>query len=93
MCIFCRQDMRSDDLDVESLLCGHSFHAQCIRNCMEIIDKPKTECCPMRCHQSTFMGDPEAADVDGQQVADTNIENQQDVASDDEEVAFAARIQ
>ena len=52
------------------------------------------ECCPCKCHQTIVMqvpaeDEPETMDVDG---AETNVDDDQQAASEDEEGALAAAI-
>ena len=32
--------------------CGHVFHSDCITDYMQVTGKPKTLCCPLKCHNS-----------------------------------------
>ena len=94
-CKFCLSEFGSDP--VEGLLCGHVFHTACINRWMEVTRKPKAECCPYKCHQTIVVqvpaqDDRQTMDVDGQQVADTNVDDDQQAASEDEEGARAAAI-
>ena len=64
---------------------------------MEITRKPKAECCPYKCHQTIVVqvpaqDDTQTMDVNDQQVADTNVDDDQQAASEDEEGALAAAI-
>ena len=37
---------------VESSVCGHVFHTDCIKRWMEVTRRTKAECWPYKCHQT-----------------------------------------
>ena len=39
-------------------MCGHVFHTTCIHRYMEVSGKPKSECCPYKCHQTMVVQVP-----------------------------------
>ena len=60
--------------------------------------KPKAECCPYKCHltfvQVPTQDDTQMMDVDNDQHAgDTNIDDDQQAQSEDDELRFASAIQ
>ena len=95
-CKFCLSEFGSDP--VEGLLCGHVFHTDCIHKWMEVSLKPKAECCPYKCHltfvQVPTQDDTQMMDVDNdQQAGDTNIDDDQQAQSEDDELRLASVIQ
>ena len=65
---------------------------------MDISRKPKAECCPYKCHltfvQVPTQDDTQMMDVDNdQQAGDTNIEDDQQAQSEDDELRLASVIE
>ena len=50
-CVFCREPF--GDQPVEALLCGHTFHSDCIQNYLQVTNKTKATSCPFKCHKSS----------------------------------------
>ena len=54
-CTICMDDLicRQNPRPVEALLCGHTFHTECLEALLEARHCTRFEACPYRCHQST----------------------------------------
>ena len=94
-CKLCCSEFGSDP--VEGLLCGHVFHTDCIHKLMDVSCKPKAECGSYKCHltfvQVPTQDDTQLMDVEeDQQVGDTNIVDDQQAQSEDDELRPASVI-
>ena len=94
-CKFCLSEFGSDP--VEALVCGHVFHTDCIHKWMDVSGKSKAESCPYKCHltwvQVPTHDDTQMMDVEeDQQGGDTNIEDDQQAQSEDDELRLSSVI-
>ena len=53
--MFCMQRLNDGTSAIEALLCGHSFHQECVERFLEVTGKRKDEACPLKCHQSNML--------------------------------------
>ena len=95
-CKFCLSEFGSDP--VEGLMCGHVFRTDCIHKWMDVSGKSKAESCPYKCHltwvQVPTHDDTQMMDVEeDQQGGDTNIEDDQQAQSEDDELRLASVIE
>ena len=51
-CTVCHQEMTVEEPRT-SLLCGHTFHTECVTKFATIKNLPLEQACPMRCHRSS----------------------------------------
>ena len=51
-CTVCHQEMTVEEKRT-SLLCGHTFHTECVTKYANVKQIPLDQACPMRCHRSS----------------------------------------
>jgi hypothetical protein len=63
-CAFCMDTF--GDKEVESLVCGHTFHSSCLADYIEPTGKSKTNACPFKCHAhaAVSFGEEEVIELD-----------------------------
>ena len=52
-CVFCQGDLM-DGAPLEALLCGHTYHSECLEQYCLCSGKTKEEGCPFKCHETSL---------------------------------------